>query len=99
MSGLRFSGIGGLELGLQSFARPVIYCELSDACGRLLLKRQGDGALAAGDVIRDVRTLDGAALKGLNVDILVAGFPCQDISTAGKHLGFKGKRHDSCLRL
>ncbi|MFB7185189.1 DNA cytosine methyltransferase [Streptomyces sp. NPDC056230] len=39
----------------------------------------------------DISQVDWSSLTG-QVDILTAGFPCQDISNAGKRVGIKGER-------
>ena len=44
-----------------------------------------------GEIHIDVRNLNGADLRG-KVDGIVAGFPCQDISFAGRQAGLRGER-------
>ena len=74
----------------MEFAKPVLYCERAEACVKLLKSRMNTGALPAGQVWPDVCTLKGSCLRELAVDMITAGFPCQDISTAGRQLGLRG---------
>lgn len=85
--GSLFSGIGGLERGLElAGLGPVLWqCEIDPFCRAVLAKHWPDATRYT-----DVRTLRGSAL--LPVDILCGGFPCQDISHAGKRVGLDGER-------
>lgn len=85
--GSLFSGIGGLELGLEwAGLGPVLWqCEL-DAFRRSVLARHWPEAVR----YDDVRCLDPAALAP--VDLVCGGFPCQDVSSAGKRAGLAGAR-------
>lgn len=84
-----FAGVGGLDLGLElavPSARPVVLVEGEAAAAAVLAARMEDGALAPAPVWSDVRTFDGRPYRGL-VDCVIGGFPCQDISNAGKRAG------------
>jgi DNA (cytosine-5)-methyltransferase 1 len=90
--GSLFSGIGGLELGLESGlasagwpAQTVYQIEQSEYC-RSILARHWPNAQR----FNDVRTIDPASLPP--ADLLCGGFPCQDLSTAGKRAGLAGER-------
>ena len=87
--GSLFAGIGGLDLG---FERAGMECswqvEIDDYATRILAKhwpnvRRWD----------DVKTFPpGDELKPWRVDVIAGGFPCQDISLAGKGAGLSGER-------
>ena len=86
-----FSGYGGITLALREYVEPVMYCEIERYAQAMLISRMDDGSLPFAPVWNDVTTLDGTKLRGL-VDFVNAGFPCQDISSAGKGAGLDGKR-------
>jgi DNA (cytosine-5)-methyltransferase 1 len=79
-----FAGIGGLERGLDRAGHETtLLCEIDEGA-RAVLRKHFE-ARQHGDV---------ATLRRLprNVDLLVAGFPCQDLSQAGRTLGIEGSR-------
>lgn len=85
-----FSGIGGLDLGLRRavpLARTVCYVEREAYAIAVLVARIQEGRLDAAPIHSDVSTFDGRPWRGL-VDCVIGGFPCQDISNAGKRAGF-----------
>ena len=85
-----FSGIGGFSLGLERAGmRTVAFCEIDPYCQAVLRKRWFG--------IRcypDIRQLTAARLArdGVHADIICGGFPCQDLSIAGKGAGLDGAR-------
>lgn len=80
-----FAGIGGLELGLELAGHSSrLLCD-SDPLALSVLERHFDSV----PVHVDVRTL--RALPR-DVELLVAGFPCQDLSQAGKARGIVGSQ-------
>jgi DNA (cytosine-5)-methyltransferase 1 len=84
-----FTGIGGIALGLKGIVAPVAYCECDEFCQSVLLQSMRRGLLPKAFIWDDVRTLD---CNGMGVDIVTAGFPCQDISIAGHRKGLDGER-------
>ncbi|RKT47675.1 DNA cytosine methyltransferase [Thiocapsa rosea] len=79
-----FSGIGGLELPFRARgAHTALLCDSWDASRSVLAARFPEVPL-----IEDVRTLD-ALPRG--VDVVTAGFPCTDLSQAGRTAGIKGE--------
>ena len=85
-----FSGIGGFSIGLERAGmRTVAFCETERFCRAVLAKHW-----PSVPCYDDVRTLtaDRLARDGINVDVICGGFPCQDISHAGKGAGLAGQR-------
>lgn len=86
-----FSGIGGLTLALQEWARPVAYVENDHFTQAVLVARMRDKQLPTAPIWDDVTTLHASSLP--TIDIIYGGFPCQDISTANRNgQGLEGKR-------
>ena len=69
----------------------VCAVEIEPYCREILLQRQRDGILPKFPIWDDVRTFDGRPWRG-KIDIICGGFPCQDISCAGKGAGIDGER-------
>jgi DNA (cytosine-5)-methyltransferase 1 len=87
-----FAGAGGGILGGLLLGHvPVCAVELEEYPRKVLLQRQRDGILPWFPIWDDIRTFDGKPWKG-RADIVAGGFPCQDISTAGKGAGITGER-------
>jgi len=81
-----FSGIGGFSLGLERTGgfETVAFCEIEPFPRKVLAKHWPEVPC-----YEDVTKLTGDILKrdGISVDVITGGFPCQDISTAGKQVG------------
>ena len=79
-----FSGIGGIELGLHSHGfNTQLFCEIDGAAQDVL-----------GHHFPEVPIVDDVAqLRSIpKCDVLSAGFPCQDLSQAGKKAGISGSQ-------
>ncbi|MFG3703022.1 DNA cytosine methyltransferase, partial [Micromonospora sp. NPDC047620] len=80
-----FAGIGGLELGLSAHGwRTELLCEI-DPGARAVLSARFPEVETHADVTR---------LRGLpaGTELVAAGFPCQDLSQAGRTAGITGER-------
>jgi len=87
-----FAGAGGGILGGKLLGwRTVCAVEYAAAPRKMLLARQRDGCLERFPIWDDVRTFNGKPWRG-KVDVISGGFPCQDISCAGKGAGIDGER-------
>src|SRR4051794_16138170 len=83
MAGL-FAGIGGIEAGFASSGLESDFlCELDPAASAVLTHRYPSIELVPD--VRDIRRLPA-------VEVVAAGFPCQDLSQAGTKTGIEGSR-------
>jgi DNA (cytosine-5)-methyltransferase 1 len=83
--GSLFAGIGGFELGIERAipnAHTIWQVEQNTFCQSILRKHWPNAT-----IYDDVRTVGAHNLQP--IDILIGGFPCQDISTAGNQRGIK----------
>ena len=80
-----FSGIGGFSLGLERTGgfETVAFCEIDPFCQKVLAKHW-----KGVPIHDDITTLEYSG----PVDVVTAGFPCQDISLAGEGAGLAGER-------
>ena len=87
-----FAGAGGGILGSHLLGWNTVCAVERDAYeAQVLAQRQNDGILAPFPIWSDITTFDGKPWKGI-VDVISGGFPCQDISAAGKGTGIDGAR-------
>ena len=87
-----FAGAGGGILGGKLLGwRTVCAVEWEAYPASVLCARQNDGLLPPFPIWDDVQTFDGRPWRGI-VDVVSGGFPCQDISAAGKGAGIDGER-------
>jgi DNA (cytosine-5)-methyltransferase 1 len=84
--GSLFSGIGGFDLALERAGMECAWqVEIDVSCQRVLAKHWPDVKR-----YEDVRDCGKENLEP--VDLICGGFPCQDVSLAGKRAGLEGKR-------
>lgn len=80
-----FAGIGGFEMGLtKSGHSPKFMCELDSAANSILRDKYPTVPLHD-----DIRTLKEIPPE---IELIAAGFPCQDLSSSGLKEGIGGKR-------
>jgi DNA (cytosine-5)-methyltransferase 1 len=74
-----FAGIGGIELGLERYEyQTELLCEIDPGAQRVLRKHFPD--IPIDTDVRHIKSLP-------KVDLVTAGFPCQDLSQAGRTAG------------
>ena len=86
-----FAGVGGFDLALTSNGAEVVASVEIDKHARKVLQKQFPNTTH----LEDVKNVTGQQLfdLGFNSDgIIVGGFPCQDLSVAGKRRGLAGER-------
>ena len=82
-----FSGVGGMDLGLERAGHTVVaMCEIDKHARGVLAHHWPNVPLH-----EDVTTLDGRQYRG-SVDVVSGGSPCQDLSVAGRRKGLDGAR-------
>jgi DNA (cytosine-5)-methyltransferase 1 len=80
-----FTGIGGLELGFRRVIDDLKFlCEI-DPCAAAVLRHHFPDV----GIVPDVRAIGRI---GADVDLLLAGFPCQDVSSVGPKRGLDGTK-------
>lgn len=87
-----FAGVGGFDLAMQrNGVQVVASVEIDKACNQVLAKQFPDARQ-----FTDITTTKGSDLidAGFNPSggIITGGFPCQDLSVAGKRAGLAGER-------
>lgn len=87
-----FAGAGGGILGSHLLGWNTVCAVERDAyAAQVLAQRQNDGVLPPFPIWSDVCSFDGKQWRGI-IDVISGGFPCQDISSAGKGAGIDGAR-------
>jgi DNA (cytosine-5)-methyltransferase 1 len=85
--GSLFSGIGGIDLGLERAGMTVKWqSEIDPYCCQILKKHWPDIPN-----LGDIKTVDWSTVEP--VDLIAGGYPCQPFSTAGKRQGENDPRH------
>jgi len=93
-----FAGIGGIELGLERAGHHCVQlCEIDSGAVEVLRTRLVHNpriGRAASDIeiVPDVRQLAVSAALARDTELLAAGFPCTDLSQAGRTAGFDGSQ-------
>lgn len=87
-----FSGIGGFSLGLEWTGgfETVAFCEIDEHAQRVLKRHWPEVPC-----YDDVSTLTRARLEADGIrlpSVICGGFPCQDLSVAGRRAGLEGER-------
>lgn len=87
--GSMFAGIGGLELGFESTGRfeTKWQVEINDYANQVLSKHWPSVARW-----KNVKTFPPRPVSDWQCDVIAGGFPCQDLSFAGKGAGLAGER-------
>jgi DNA (cytosine-5)-methyltransferase 1 len=84
--GSLFAGIGGFDLGFERAGFETVWqVEIDDYCRRVLERH-----FPRAERFGDIRECGAHNLKP--VDVICGGFPCQDISNAGKRAGIAGEQ-------
>ena len=87
-----FAGAGGGILGGHLLGwRTVCAVERDAYAAQVLAQRQNDGTLRPLPIWSDVCSFEGKQWRGV-IDVVSGGFPCQDISGAGKGAGIEEER-------
>lgn len=87
-----FAGAGGGILGGYLLGwRTVCAVERDAYAAQVLAQRQNDGILKPFPIWSDIESFEGRPWRGV-VDVVSGGFPCQDISSAGRGAGIDGAK-------
>lgn len=86
-----FAGVGGFDLGLEQSGHTCVGQVEIDKNARAILERHWPNVPKHDDVQTAIDWANENGLTG-TVDLVVGGFPCQDLSVAGKRAGLAGKR-------
>ena len=86
-----FAGVGGFDLGLTKSGHECVGQVEIDKHARAVLDLQFPDVPKHNDVTTAIEWADEIGLTG-NIDLVCGGFPCQDLSVAGKRAGLSGAR-------
>lgn len=87
-----FAGVGGFDLAMERLGINVVAnCEIDEHASKVLARHFPKAVQ-----FQDVRKVTGEQLRTAGFvperGVITGGFPCQDLSVAGKRLGFTGER-------
>lgn len=88
-----FTGVGGIELGFKQAGFEIIWSNEIDNKATETFKANHSSEI----VVDDIHNIKTESIP--NVDVIVAGFPCQAFSIAGYQKGFKDKRGEIFFQL
>jgi DNA (cytosine-5)-methyltransferase 1 len=86
-----FAGVGGFDLGLERSGHTCVGQVEIDKHARLVLDKHWPNVPKHDDVRTAKEWADEIGLVG-STDLVCGGFPCQDVSVAGKRAGIAGSR-------
>ena len=89
------AGYGGIGMGLKRVIRnmrTIAYSEIELFCCEVLASRMEAGQIDAAPIWTNIKSFPCERFRGM-VDLLVAGYPCQPFSSAGKRKGEEDPRH------
>lgn len=87
-----FSGIAGFSLSLHPLTKTIGYCDNDSIVQNVLQERIQENKLDKAPIFSDIKNIDKDKLSQNEIDIVTAGFPCQDISV----MNLKGKGLQGC---
>ncbi|MEQ9078892.1 MAG: DNA (cytosine-5-)-methyltransferase [Sandaracinaceae bacterium] len=92
-----FAGVGGLELGFERAGHSTsVLCELMPEARAVLdgakRAKNGRAAFRHAEIVADVTSPELKKALPSRFDVLAGGFPCQDLSQAGRTSGIEGSR-------
>lgn len=89
------SGYGGIERGLELAGynhRLIAFCEIEAYVQKLTLEKMEAGQMVSAPLWTDLKTFPAQIFRD-KVDLLLAGYPCQPFSQAGRRGGEDDPRH------
>ena len=87
-----FSGGGGISIALTPYCTTIAYCDIDPKARAVLSARIDDGRLDAAPIFESIQSISpeslaSAGVQAKNINIVAGGFPCQDVSVAGRQMG------------
>lgn len=95
-----FSGSGGISLALTPYCRTAAYCDIDPNARSILSARMQDGRLETAPIFESIQAIspESLACAGVcarDINIVAGGFPCQDVSVAGRQMGLVSNTRSS----